>query len=747
MKFDLTQAIASQKLAEKAAPQIDRNAKPPEKGAASDVPVVAGAFAPISQVGASPPTTTPIVASHATQDQTTLYEEYLFGKATYADGKRQKLWSDSTKGRIGVRLIARGVLGAAAFTWGGRVAGRQLVNYSPETFRFSVASVKKAPLQAVAKSFDTVLGAPIKAFIRKVASGNNADVVANRAVRFRQKAYYHSEPGKLPGRSLGAEMVAISFDFACASTADATGRNMIQLFDPNIQKPWIKDGKFSVTEAAKNTLNSSWRIFSKNQGEDWAAALPYIFQMKLQRKGLSKMFPGLKAPLDAHINGGSFKVNMAGKVIGDYQKAGAMDLQMRFMGYNWYTLIYREMYDNIHYGFKQWRENNYKIEISDNPVAALAEKAAYATRYVAKSVIKATMYMLPSVPFFWMFRTPQSKWRSPMVVEPKAMENLGSEIAVNGVGNSYVMEKPHDFRGDVHLNREVNAHEINANTLKGAIPPGGIHTNPTSRVTKGYIGTREVNITPMGGDEAFKWKNQKTLFAKILNPFGWISYKAGSGLVHMGDALARNPRGLMARMMPSGAANREGMLRTFADASFAYTPYMIAKTEFALRVDDRGAKREIGAMDKAIYKGIDSFVTLDMKGVGDASRKVGNLLFNHEATMQAQADEAAKAGKNAQGTPPNKQPTQAVEASKDEAAKADKTDAKGGVVDVATNALPKTSIQAASVSIPSLKTDTAEALTHPKLKADAVEKNWEDSLKQESKGKQTFLYPESRTIQ
>lgn len=686
---------------------------------------------------------------YSTQDQTSLYEEYLFGRAVYAEGGKKQTWSDTMQGRSSIRLLSRGIFGAAAFTWGGRVSARQLQNYDVGAFKYSFSAIKQTPLQAVAKTLDTILGTPIHAAAKKIAQASGhtareAESIANRTVRFRQKAYYHSEPGKAAGRSLGAEMVAITFDFASASTADATMRNVVQLFDPNIEKPWNENGQFSAKALAKNTAEGAWRVFSKNQGEDWAAALPYIFQMKLQRQAIARFAPGFKLTSDMAVNGASMVINKQGKIIGDFQKAGILDLQMRFMGYNWYTLMYREMYDNIGHSFTKWKEDGFKVaapNLFELPVN-IVENAAKATRYVAKSAIKSGLYMLPSVPFFWVFRVPQTKWRAPLIMDTEALSG-------DKVQNAFVMRE--NIKFDEHVRRWPaygDALEINAKTAPDdkRVWQGGIHTNSSEKITQGYICGEKLAIEEMGGDAPFKFKNQKTLAAKLLNPFGWISYKLGSGLVGAGDALAKNNGNVISRILPKNARDREVLLRSFTDASLSYTPYMIAKSEFALRMDDRGAKRELGNMDKAIYQVIDSATTFDMEGLQDATRKIGTQFlkgFSSEKTEESVVPTAATMPADNKANPAQKpaQPAAAL------------TKTATGTPHVpATTPTPKSVIDASSIQapdlIPQLKSDTKSALTHPSLTQNSDQKkSWEESVKASQNKPQTFLFPETRTLQ
>jgi len=569
------------------------------------------------------------------QNETSAYEEYLFGQGTYIKGTNLKAWNDTTQGRTGVRLISRGLFGAAAFAWGGRVSGKLLQNYHPNEFNPEKANA----LQWLAKGFDTVLGKPIAFAAKSLAPKGRKEMWASEAVTFRHKAYYHDQPGKTAGRSLGAEMVAMTFDFASASVGDATARNIIQSFDPALRKPWQDDkGNFSVSEMAKHVGNATWRVFSKNQMEDWGAALPYVYQMKFQRQAISNHFPGFKLTSDRAWNGGAFKMNSAGKVVGDYQLPGLIDLQFRFAGYNWYTLMYRETYDAIAGGFKKWKQHNYEIKMphSDDPVHDVASAIVHPFRYIAKSFVKSQIYMIPAVPFFWMWRTPQTKWRSSAVM-------LG-----DGSQNAYASRVPQTAE-DLHAYSDLATKELRyasptvrfstdlKDSTKFGIDPGGIHTNPFYKQGDDlFFGTRRVpNASGLGrGDAPFKWSNQKTLTAKLLNPFGWISYKVGSAGVHLMDHL--DPTGNRFKVLFSNdLLQRELRFRSFSDASLAYTPYFIAKSELALRVDDRGPEGSLGKMDKALYGAIDNIATFNVKGLGDSVHQIGNLLRNRPEEVSA----------------------------------------------------------------------------------------------------------------
>lgn len=559
----------------------------------------------------------------------------LFGQSGLSD---KPLWSDSTTGRIAIRLISRGIFGALAFTWGQRVARNQLQNYTPDNWDTS------KPLQWVAKGIDSTVGRAIQkgAEIAANASIKDSDPFKAQKVRewvhdstqFRYKAYFHDMPGKEAGRSLGAEVVGVTFDFAMASIADATLRNVIQAFDPNNLRPWIVDaegnptrkGRFDFGKWGQAVGRATWRILSKNQGEDWAAALPYVYQMKWQRQWIANKWPGAKNFLDNGMNGAGLMLDTEGNITGDYNAAGAIDLQARFVGYNWYTLMYRESYDAIASNFTKWKENGFKLEMPKigNPITGLVEVAGSAARYVMKSFIKANIYMQPAVPFFWVFRVPQSKWRGGAIVS----EGLDNHT------NAWASDRSQEAMHESLARR--------AGTTVGAILPSlyqrkdhdtriGFQTNEFKYEMGGpdlFIGGNRMEGTQLQGLKSmYDDAANPTAFSRLLNWPGKLSYNTGTAAVELSKKLPQGIQDFLSvptSITMSKEVAQKNFVRNFVDASFSYTPYMIAKAETALRVDERPNNNELGEMDKAIYRLLDSTFTFNLKGIG---RSIGDIAY------------------------------------------------------------------------------------------------------------------------
>ncbi len=535
--------------------------------------------------------------------QDSSYQNYLFGSAGSSENPA---WSDSVKGRAAIRLISRGIVGAAFFTIGGRMARNQLMGYTPEKWDTS------KPLQWVAKGFDVTLGKGIETAVKIVARTRHTPLeaaqIAREAVTFRPSLPVKTNGingAMIAGRSYGSDIVQFTFDFAMASIGDAGTRNIIQALDPNVKKSWLVNDNgdpaargerkhFVFDQWAKSVAKTSWRVFSKNQGEDWAAAIPYAFQMKFQRKFLSnicnKRFAGHDLVFDQGWNGGAYRVNQAGKVVGDYQLVGAIDLHARFVGYNWYTLMFREGYDTVGNAFKKWKDDGFAIHPHlpehFNPLTSTVDAIGQSMRYVTKSFIKANLYMNPAVIPFWLFRVPQSKWRAG-TVNPEAVESQQLKLA----------------------------------TI--AEPYGKAHSS-------GY--------EPKTALDKFE-----TGFSKLLNPIGEFCYNRGTNVANLSDKLAAKgwwPKGRWFNNISktpglNETQSRHHFVREYVDASLSYTPYMFAKAEAGLRVDDRKGDGKPGEMDKAIYRFMDDVSAFKLGAIKGDLKHIWKLGTNFEREVKA----------------------------------------------------------------------------------------------------------------
>ena len=636
------------------------------------------------------------------------FGNYLFGDAYQEDpfaesDPGKQAWASTMQGRATIRLFSRGVMGAGLYTLGQVMIAEQLPGYNrtlslkdlgrevSKTGELGAYTPWKYPLRYIARTCDVVFGKPIKTIVRATISDKQAmkvmddiaktneinvanqseavaqvkDVLSDRAIWFRNKknfgpsgAYgYKGMPEAGFGRSLGDEMVGLTFDFAMGSVGDAWGRNIAQLLDPNTQKPWRdKDGNIDFGHFARATAQSGWRILSKNQGEDWAAALPYAYQCRWQRQAINRAYRGFKLTSDMQQNGGAARLDADGNVIDSYAKAGALDLQLRFTGYNWYTLMFREMYDNIANGMRLWQKSNYslpEVSITHDPFTSALHGAGFTARYVAKSAIKAFIYMTPAVPFFWMFRTPQTKpWGSGIHIGDTPRES-------GALTSGPVSPDLPQHQLSRHADQLVNAYDK-------TIPQGGT----------AYIRNRPLNNTSFTINdprEVFSRNRTNGILDSVLNPFGRLSYDAGAGLFNqvvdpsMKSLSEKYAKDAAAHVTPAGFEHNSisqlsaqqlkarTLTHTFANASMAYTPYMIAKAETALKWDN-------DQMDKSIYHFLDgatSFNLGDMKHGLDEIRE--NIIHperhgvpNENAPLEAEEEnetESKEAQKNGEPKP------------------------------------------------------------------------------------------------
>ncbi len=563
------------------------------------------------------------------------YQSYLFGGA---GSDEHPAWSDSAKGRAAIRLISRGIVGAAFFTIGGRMATQHLKGYNQNAHWGETGNDGKW-LQYIAKGIDSTLGRGIQKTVTKFAeikygAGEVADNIGRNAVTFRDTHHYAGS-GFDKGRSYGADIVGFTFDFAAASVGDALTRNVIQALDPNVKKSWrVNDeGKPAVQgekwhflpgEFLKWSGNTVARIFTKNQGEDWAAAIPYAFQMKFQRQALNKAFGGRwkghEVQFDEGWNGGAFRVETSKispqsppRVISDMQLVGAIDLHLRFTGYNWYTLMYREGHDAIGNAWNQWKDNGFKVDLKlpehFNPITATVDGVGHTARYVTKSFIKANMFMNPAVIPFWMMRVPQSKRRDRFIAD------------------------------GAHVPTPANLQD---------------------------------NFQPFHDATYDNWKPNTRFdrfergFSQTLNPLGKFSNWLGGKAANASDKLVGKgmwPKNEWLNKIVEQGDRRRSFMHNYVDASLSYTPYMWAKAETTLRVDDRKADGSPGQMDLAIYKFMDDVARFKFHQVSGDLKKMWKLGTNFERTVKAREGAEPDAQEIVQAPITPARPTTLVQAS------------------------------------------------------------------------------------
>ncbi len=538
------------------------------------------------------------------------YGQYLFGPghrdpAEYdlwkdqEDADRPLAWHEYTSERLAVRLLSRGILGAGLYTAANRLIPGQLYGYSRD---MKWSELEGKPLRYVAKFFDTVYGKPITQLAKLVAPAERRAEAIENATWFRSQDYFGHPTGK-SGRSLGHEITAMTFDFAAGSIGDAAGREIANAVDPRNPNDWYdRDGHFSAGKFTKSLGKSAWKIITKNQGEDWAAGLPYVYQMRYQRQALNKLFPGFKLSSDRGLNGGSWRVDKQGRIIDSYAKAGALDLQLRFTGYNWYTLMYRDLYDAIGHAFKTLNPTDLLVntrEFEEHPLESVIDGIGSSFRYAAKSAIKAFIYMTPAVPFFWATRTPQNK-----------AIGIGVHVGEREQ-NMYMIKQPNgkSFKAADHTMRPgervyMNCHPFSA-TMHDGMAGDAVVAN-----------RRWLSDSPFGyGFEPYASQHTRGVLDRALNPLGEMCYRSGNWLhrtaQHYNIPLSKEAA------------------RVYANAAYSYTPYMIAKAETALRWNNL-------IMDKAIYRFLDGVYSMNIKEIKGGLQDINDVII-HPPTNQTTA--------------------------------------------------------------------------------------------------------------
>lgn len=498
-------------------------------------------------------------------------------------------WRDSAHGRLAIRTFSRGMLGCAFLAVGNRYAQDAMLTYHPE-------EAPKNFAQIIAKVYDIGAGKPIE------KTFNALGFDGKRAVTFRPtRLNYMNKAGTSwsEGRSLGHDVVSNTFDFAAMSIGDSLGRDIAGIFDPNTSLTWLdKEGRINYPQAIKSMAMSTFRTLSYNQGEDWAVAVPYAYFVRGQRNLINKVSPGFGYDSDRGLNGGSFKVNDAGKIIGSYKLEGLLDIQSRFTAYNIGTLMFRETYSEIADMFYKKAETG-SIKSpeqiaeaqhhADRPLGEkIADNIKHVARWAARDVVKGTMIMTPSVPLFWMTRVPQSAYRGAFIHPEKGVMTFKS-----------------GYRGWPRDIDVVHVNEVNrdANQLRFGNPDKIPFTRESEVAFSRYNGhgegwdehivqaTRSTEINPLH-TRLNPYAQEHTLADKALNPFGELNNTLRRQ-THAPVNVLKNTFG-----MDTTAWRAKRFADTYLNAALSYTPYFWGKAEFARLWDN-------AKMDQSIERAID----------------------------------------------------------------------------------------------------------------------------------------------
>ena len=536
-----------------------------------------------------------------------------------------KPWNSTPQGRLAIRAFTRGILGAAAFTWGGYYASRGK-GYAGESlgldgydhYAGAAGFNKGKPLHYVAKFFDVVAGTPIKYTVTNVANalGHDGKYWGEGSVLFRPTNKARSVNTK--GRSLGEEVVGVTFDFFTMSIADAFGRDMVDWFDPNVKKNWIDNkGNIKPAEMADNIVKRSWRYLSYNGGEDWAVALPYVYLMKAQRSLIHQFSPGWKYDFDRSLNGGSHKINEHSQHIGNYNLEGILDLQSRFTCYNIGTLMYREWYNNIANKLNGKPDSLYGSP--DKPPADLsvAGSVEHTAKWMMRSVIKGVITMTPAVPFFWITRTPQHKYKG-------ALLHQGDNSMLSYIDNE---GKPSAVRSN-----EFQRHDHKPNQFNDKTPT---YLAKYSTATRDWETTHVSAPNPFAQNGDFHSRTHRSAaYERVFNPvdsvlnaFGTASNSGRKAMHHVPKLFGYNAQNLSSKSFH----NYKKISDRFFNASVSYYPYMYVKAETAKLWDT-------GKMDMSAERLVDGLFSGNWKEVKAGAGEVVNTILQNPLEPEREAE-------------------------------------------------------------------------------------------------------------
>jgi len=521
---------------------------------------------------------------------------------SWIEDESGKRWDSTAKGRAIERVLSRGLFGAAAFAWGGWYASRShgMSNYTPD-IKWSEIDSKK-PLQYIAKSIDTFAGKPIKA----VASLFTDD--PERFIFFRPT---NNQTMQKHGRSLGHEAVGLTFDFFCASVVDAGFRGLRDAFDPHIKHMWRdENGNINPLETLKQTGKSLFRYVSYNGGEDWAVAVPYAYFVRAQRKLIRQFSPRWNYDSDRGLNGGCFKIDNEGKVIGNFNIEGMLDLQSRFTVYNIGTLMFREAYNHIGNAISGHAAPLYGAADGNKENHTIGSEIGDLAKWTARSVIKGVITMTPAVPFFSLFRTPQSKYKGLFInqdVEDGGVLGYSKPDGNGGLKDD--MLHVHELNRSDKYYRE-NAPDVTLRRFKDdkwEIVSAPLKNHPLSNPNKPF--------DPYG--QSFG------IIDKGLNAVGKAQNFVRSKVNDI-------PEKLIGERAPS-----KRIINDYVNAAFSYTPYMFAKRETQLLWDN-------GKMDMAAERLIDGATHLNLKEVKAGAGEIWKTLKQEKLDDKDHEEEAQK---------------------------------------------------------------------------------------------------------
>jgi hypothetical protein len=492
------------------------------------------------------------------------------------DARAHRKWSDTYSGRLAIRSISRGIVGASFFAAANMYAGKALKNYTPDN--------ASGVLPTIAKFIDNTAGKAISGTVKFVTG--DAEKAA-KSVIFRDTRYLgmgHGKDGKqIFGRTLGSEVVHVTFDFAAMSFSDYMTRYVLGLLDPNARKEWMKNGHIDVPGALKDVFKNVFRGVTYAAGEDMAVAIPYVYGLRLQRNMIDHFSPGFKYDSDRGLNGGSLKAKNE-KIVGDYQLEGALDLMGRFSWYNVGTKMFRDAYSKAETKLDRWWEGDRKLHLPTvDPKSLTASGILHSVtggiNYVVRTTFKVMAYMIPATGMFFVSRTPQSRVRGIIIDQDNGV--LGRDVSEDNFKplKSHTLAT-HELESkgagftvggkDVYW-RKVEGGKVVDRKAATFVP----FTEQTTDTFNGTYYAKSGNPEP--------WYNNVSKFGS--NKIARFCYDGGAGVETL---ITKGRDKLNAMLKPFGGEFKAGpeqqkqiekFARLYFNAAVSYTPYFMMKTD------------------------------------------------------------------------------------------------------------------------------------------------------------------------
>ncbi|HEU5047085.1 MAG TPA: hypothetical protein VFT64_04495 [Rickettsiales bacterium] len=355
-------------------------------------------------------------------------------------------WGETYKGRLAMRSVSRIITGSAVFAGMGIVAENALKGYDS-----SKEHTPTNPLQYAARALDNTIGKAIQGGVTAITKD---PVKGLKAVRFRDTndrlRYRETMGGTVFGRSLGHEVVDVTFNFASMSFADYMTRYLIGVFDPHAHTKWLNEkGHLDLPAGLKELGGALFKGVTYAAGEDMFVALPYAYYSELQSRIIDKASPGFKKDFDLGKIGTSIKVNDKGEAVGNYNLEGIIDITGRFTAYNIGTKFFRNLYASTEGKILDWRHG---ITPPPKTEEQKGNVVGRSVNYILTNASKTIFTMLPSAFLFATLRVPSSKKRR-VAINHKTGEVIKDDSHLSGFSLSgqdvFATEKSHSvYIGD-----------------------------------------------------------------------------------------------------------------------------------------------------------------------------------------------------------------------------------------------------------------------------------------------------------